>query len=65
MIITAVDSKETSQIIPTIIYIYVKLIGFLGTGGAECNVGLQKCYVDAGIDTTGGSNSQLTWYLMM
>lgn len=29
-------------------------------GGDQCTVGLRKCYVDAGIDTTEGSNSDLT-----
>lgn len=39
---------------------YVKMF-FFGTGGDQCTVGLRKCYVDAGIDTTEGSNSDLTW----
>lgn len=33
---------------------------FFGTGGDQCTIGLRKCYVDAGIDTTEGSNSDLT-----
>lgn len=35
---------------------------FLVSGGGECTGRLQNCYMDAGIDTTGGNNPNITWY---
>lgn len=43
------------------VLIYVKLI-FLIAGGGECTGHLQNCYMDAGIDPTGGNNPNITWY---
>lgn len=43
------------------VLIYVKLI-FLIAGGGECTGRLQNCYMDAGIDPTGGINPNITWY---